>query len=136
VLHFQFHGVWIKRSVASFVAGCTACQKVKAALPVPLPLQPLVIYGSLPHVHMDLTGPFMTPAEDQLMSPTQQLPAVKNCRVITEDYFTKVAESVPIAVKEPFIIWDQWICSYGVPLAVTTNNANECKVDFAHMSSR
>ena len=56
------------------------------------------------------------------------------------DYFTKVAEFVPIASKEPFVIarvfWDHWICRYGVPLAVTTDNANEFEVDFAHMLSR
>jgi hypothetical protein len=53
VLHFHFHWVGIKRDVASYVASCNACQKVKASLPEPPPLQPPVIYGPLSHVHMD-----------------------------------------------------------------------------------
>jgi hypothetical protein len=60
--------------------------------------------------------------------------------VIMIDYFTKVAEWVPVENKQPITVarafYDHWICRYGAPSVITTDNGGEFKADFTHMVSR
>ena len=60
--------------------------------------------------------------------------------VLMVDYFTKVAEFVPVFTKEPTTIakafWDGWVCRYGVPTVITTDNGSEFETDFKHMVHR
>jgi hypothetical protein len=56
------------------------------------------------------------------------------------DYLTKVAEWGPVENKNPMTVakafYDQWICRYGAPAVITSDNGNDFKAEFAHMVSR
>jgi len=56
------------------------------------------------------------------------------------DYLTKVAEFVVVHTKEASSIcrlfYDHWICRYGVPSVVTTDNGTEFQGEFTRMLKR
>ena len=56
------------------------------------------------------------------------------------DYFTKVAEFVPVYSKEPLQVaqafYTGWVCRYGTPAHVSTDNGKEFATDFGHMLAR
>jgi hypothetical protein len=56
------------------------------------------------------------------------------------DYVTKVAEFAVIYGKKSAVIarafWNAWLCRYGVPDCVTTDNANDFAGDFARLLHR
>ena len=56
------------------------------------------------------------------------------------DYFTKIAEFAIIPSKHPHetarAFYMSWVCRYGVPSCVTTDNGTEFKTDFAIMLHR
>jgi RNase H-like domain found in reverse transcriptase/Reverse transcriptase (RNA-dependent DNA polymerase)/Integrase zinc binding domain/PHD-finger/Integrase core domain len=138
-LHVHFHWPGIKADISLFVSCCTPCQKLKLEPPVPPPLQPPVIYGPLRHVHIDLAGPFVVP-KTQAPSGVVTRGEVKAWIVLMVDYFTKVAEFVAVFTKEPTAIakafWDGWVCRYGAPTVITTDNGLEFETDFKHMVHR
>jgi hypothetical protein len=65
---------------------------------------------------------------------------IKNWVVLMVDYFTKVAEFTPIAVKEPLSVsnafYTQWVCRYGLPEHVTSYNGTEFAGHFSAMLTR
>lgn len=140
VLHLHYHWTGIKLDVTTFVACCIPCQKVKAHRPQPPLLQPAAIYGPLAHVHIDLAGPFMTAGSDVHGNGLRPPALVKNWIVVMIDYFTKTAEFATVGSKEPHDIarafWDAWVCRYGVPAAVTSDNGPEFETTFTHMLNR
>jgi hypothetical protein len=56
------------------------------------------------------------------------------------DYFTKVAEIRPIMNKVALtvaqVFYDAWICRYGAPARITSDNGTEFQSDFKHMVAR
>ena len=56
------------------------------------------------------------------------------------DYFTKVAESVPVYSKESVqiaqVFYASWMCRYGAPKLVTFDNGTEFAQEFGHMLAR
>jgi hypothetical protein len=127
-LHQHYHWVGIKNDVICHVKSCEACQKVKVTPPMLQPIQNQVIYGPLTHVHIDLFGP-LTRADKV---------KVWVCNMV--DYFTKAAEFVVVETKEPACIarafYDNWICRYGCPTFVTSDNGTEFHTEFTHMLNR
>ncbi len=103
-------------------------------------MQAPAIYGPLWHVHVDLAGPFRTPQYYLNGQPDAILPETKAWVVMIVDYFTKVAEFVPVYSKEPVQIaqafYAFWVCRYGAPKQVTTDNGTEFAQEFGHMLAR
>jgi hypothetical protein len=137
VLHMHFHWPGIKDDITLFVNTCDACQRVKANVPYVPPPQRPVLYEPLNHVHIDLFGPY-----DKMMSgpSAKKKDNVRVFVVLMVDYFTKVAELVPVENKKPMTVahafYDFWICRYGAPSAITTDNGGEFQAEFSHMASR
>ena len=56
------------------------------------------------------------------------------------DYFTKVAEFAAVYSKEPVqiaqVFYNFWICRYGFPGHVTSDNGRGFATDFGHMLAR
>jgi hypothetical protein len=127
-LHRHYHWVGIKDDVVTFVSNCETCQKVKASPPVPPDPQIPVIHGPLEHVHIDLIGPFDSRTGKKVWV----------CMMI--DYFTKALEMAVVATKEPGEIavafYDTWVCRYGCPSVVTTDNGTEFQTAFKHLLDR
>ena len=63
--------------------------------------------------------------------------AIKYHILVVLDYFSKVAEFVPITSKEAVVVaqhfYNQWVCRYGVPSLLTSDNGTEFAAEFAHM---
>ena len=101
-------------------------------------MQQLAIYGPLRHVHID--GPFKTPKFDELGVKAKKNVDLKAWVVLMVDYFTKVAEFAVVYSKEPVHIanafYGSWVCRYGVPAIVTTDNGLEFATEFSHMLAR
>lgn len=139
ILHFHFHWPGVKNDIALYVSCCVSCQKLKVEPPNPPPLQPPILYGPLKHVHIDLAGPFSV-APSQAPSWAVTHGEAKAWVVLMVDYFTKVAEFVPVFSKEPLGIarafWDGWVCRYGVPAVLTSDNGLEFETDFKNMVHR
>ncbi len=137
-MHFHWNG--IKNDVAKYVKCCDACQRSKLvhlALP---DLHPPAVYGPLWHVHIDLAGPFPTsPLGLNGLADSSQ-PTQKAWVCIMIDSFTKVAEFAAVYSKEPVqiaqVFYNLWICRYGCPGHVTSNNGQEFATDFGHMLAR
>jgi hypothetical protein len=57
--------------------------------------------------------------------------------VVMVDYFTKVAELYPVTEKSSLTVarafYHAWICRYGVPQKVTSDNGKEFASHFHHM---
>lgn len=134
LLHMHFAWLGMRHDVGWFVSTCDACQRVKATHPSPLPLSPPEIHGPMQHVHIDLTGPFPRFVEGVSQK------AEKLWIVCMIDYFTKVVEVTPIAHKDALTLaktfYYQWICRYGVPSTVTSDNGMEFSTHFTHMLAR
>jgi cleavage and polyadenylation specificity factor subunit 1 len=137
VMHMHFHWLGIKDDIALVIQTCDACQRMKAHVPfVPPPERP-ALYQPLGHVHLDLFGPY---EKNMAEPPSGKKFASRVFVVIMIDYFTKVAEWVPADNKQPITVarafYDNWICRYGAPSVITTDNGGEFKADFTHMVSR
>jgi hypothetical protein len=119
------------------VRTCELCQKAKASTPQPPQMQKPALFGLMNHVHIDLFGPIpRTLARDK----TGNQDKTKLWVVLMIDYFTKVAEFVTVENKTPLSVsgafYNAWICRYGVPAVVTSDNGNEFASEFSHMLSR
>jgi hypothetical protein len=100
-------------------------------------MQKPALFGPMNHVHIDLFGPIpRTLARDK----TGNQDKTKLWVVLMIDYFTKVAEFVTVENKTPLSVsgafYNAWICRYGVPAVVTSDNGNEFAAEFSHMLSR
>ncbi len=140
VLHQHFHWNGIKHDITLYVKCCDSCQRSKLVhLDMP-DLQQPAIYGPLQHVHVDLAGPFRTPSFDELGVKVKKKADLKAWVVLMIDYFTKVAEFAVVYSKEPAqianVFYSNWVCRYGVPAHVTTDNGLEFATDFSHMLAR
>ena len=84
------------------------------------------------HMIPNVAGPFMCSTAGTL--------AIKYHILVVLDYFTKVAEFVPITSKEAVVVaqhfYNQWVCRYGVPSLLTSDNGTEFAAEFAHMLAR
>ena len=140
VMHQHFHWAGIKADIAQYIKCCDACQRRKLILPELPDMQPPVIHGPLKHVHIDLAGPFKTPAFSLEGKLDTKVQPHKSWVVLMVDYFTKVAEFAVIPGKEPQMIarafWNLWLTRYGTPTHLTSDNGTEFATDFAHMISR
>lgn len=136
VVHQHFHWVGMKSDIELYVSTCEACQRVKARVPDHPPLQHPVEFGPLNHVHIDLFGPMLKNLSPK--APSHNNP--KLYVVVMVDYFTKVAELYPVVDKSSLNVarafFHAWICRYGVPENVTSDNGQEFSGDFAHMLKR
>ena len=140
VMHQHFHWAGIKSDIALYIQACDACQRSKL-VHLNLPdLQLPAVYGPLWHVHVDLAGPFRTSQHNPAAHGQSQADDVKAWIVVMVDYFTKVAEFVPVYSKEPLQVaqafYTGWVCRYGTPAHVTTDNGKEFATDFGHMLAR
>lgn len=136
LLHMHYSWVGMKKDVAWFVTTCDACQRVKATHAPPLPLLPPEMHGPMQHVHIDLCGHFYRLVE----GVGKREKAQKLWIVCMVDYFTKVVEVVPITNKSALTLaqtfYYSWICRYGVPSRVTSDNGTEFSTHFTHLLSR
>ena len=140
VMHQHFHWTGIKSDIGLYVQACDACQRSKL-VHLDLPdLQVPAVYGPLWHVHVDLAGPFRTSQYNPAAQGQSQVDDVKAWIVVMVDYFTKVAELVLVYSKEPLQVaqafYTGWVCRYGTPPHVTTDNGKEFATDFGHMLAR
>jgi hypothetical protein len=140
-MHHHYTWPGIKEDITQYVRCCDACQQRKLVIPEVSELRQPAVYGPFRHVHVDLAGPFI------LSSPC--VPAKGKKAVVSDpkvwvllmvDYFTKVAEFEIITTKEATstakVFYDSWICRYGVPAYVTTDNGTEFRAEFHHMLLR
>ena len=138
--HEHFHWAGIKADITSYIKCCDACQRRHLVLSDLPELEEPELYAPLMHVHIDLAGPFQTPVLHVDGTVDTTASTYKTWVVLMVDYFTKVAEFVPVPTKEPTRIasafWDHWICRYGVPEYVTSDNGTEFAAEFAHMLCR
>ncbi len=92
--------------------------------------------GPLNHVHIDLFGPY----SQNLAKHAKQDKEPKVCVVAMVDYFTKVVELSPIKEKSALtvarVFYNAWVCRYGVPAKLTSDNGSEFRSDFTHMVQR
>ena len=139
-MHQHFHWNGIKHDITLYVKCCDSCQRSKLVhLDMP-DLQQPAVHGPLQHVHVDLAGPFRTPSFDELGVRAKRKADLKAWVVLMIDYFTKVAEFAVVYSKEPAqianVFYSNWVCRYGVPANVTTDNGLEFATDFSHMLAR
>jgi hypothetical protein len=131
-LHKHYHWPGIKEDVVLFVKTCEPCQRMKITAPPDEDPEIPVVIGPLEHVHVDLFGP--------LPCPISVCPEGKVWVANMVDYFTKVAELAVVTTKSPEIIarafYDNWVCRYGVPQVVTTDNGTEFLTHFKHLMKR
>ena len=140
--HFRWRG--IREDVEKFVRACDACQRRKLALPeLPDLQQPVVQPGPFKHVHIDLAGPFDTPLISIHGKITELKPPAKPVKahvVLMIDYFSKAAEFYVIYSKHAHqaaeAFYNGWLCRYGCPEFVTSDNGTEFDAEFAHMVAR
>jgi RNase H-like domain found in reverse transcriptase/Reverse transcriptase (RNA-dependent DNA polymerase)/Integrase zinc binding domain/PHD-finger len=144
-LHNYYHWRGISSDVSLLVRTCDACQRRKLALPELPPLQqPVIRAGPFRHVHIDLAGPFPTPVftvQGQILPrPKQPAEQHKAWVVLMVDYFTKAAEFYPVFGKSAMLVAEAfycgWVCRYGVPEFVTSDNGGEFAGVFGHMLER
>jgi len=130
--HLHFHWGGIKSDISKYIKCCDACQRQRMLLPDLPELQEPEIYGPFMHTHIDLAGPFL-----HSVSGGQ---ARKYWVIIIMDYYTRVAEFVPTTSKEAVRIAqlfdNEWICRYGVPEQLTSDNGTEVAAEFTHMLAR
>ena len=114
-----YYWIGMDKDIQEHLAACQRCQMRKAHhAPTPLLLTPLP-QTSEPNqrVHADLFGPLRT-------SGTQK----KYIMVIT-DAFTKYVELIALPNKEAETVatafFNRWICRYGVPLEIVTDQGKE-----------
>jgi len=139
-----FHWRGIREDVEKFVRACDACQRRKLALPeLPDLQQPVVQPGPFKHVHIDLAGPFDTPLISIHGKITELKPPAKPVKahvVLMIDYFSKAAEFYVIHSKHAHqaaeAFYNGWLCRYGCPEFVTSDNGTEFDAEFAHMVAR
>ena len=107
------------KQILEFVKTCHKCQVTKKYHPLgKQPIQPLPQCSQLnQRIHADLFGPLKTSEKGK-----------KYILCIT-DAFTKYVELVAIPDKEAATIataiFQKWICRYGSPLQITTDNGKE-----------
>jgi transposase InsO family protein len=144
VLHGMFHWRGMKGDVAGFVKVCDSCQRRKLALPeLPDLQEPVRHAGPFRHVHIDLAGPFPAPlsnAHGQIRQPRAGEEAPKAYVVLMICYFTKAAEFVVVHEKSAATVaaafFNGWVCRFGVPEHLTSDNGGEFGGAFVHMLQR
>lgn len=144
VLHGLFHWRGMKGDVAGFVKVCDSCQRRKLALPeLPDLQEPVRHAGPFRHVHIDLAGPFPTPlvsVQGQIRQPRPKEEVPKAYVVLIICYFTKAAEFVVVHEKSAATVaaafFNGWVCRFGVPEHLTSDNGGEFAGAFAHMLQR
>jgi hypothetical protein len=141
VLHMHYHWRGIRADVELFIRCCDACQRQKLILPEPPELQQPCWHGPLQHVHIDLAGPFPAGVPPPRVTEPRplQIPG-KVWVVLMVDAFTKAAEFFPIVEKSALtvsrVFYDGWVCRYGVPSFVTSDNGSEFCAEFEHTLRR
>jgi hypothetical protein len=109
----------IKADTLTHTRACKACQHSKQGPRVPKPdLQPLAqCTGPNIRVHIDLYGPLKTSSEGKKMI------------MVMTDAFSKVSEITAITDKTANTVakafTDKWICRYGVPAIVVSDQGRE-----------
>lgn len=94
-------------------------------------------YGPLNHVHIDLFGPIASNLSKHVKDDDDD----RVCVVAMVDYFMheainhmKVAQLVSVAeLKSTFDVACAWMCTYGVPEVITTDDGGEFDSHFEHM---
>ena len=138
-MHQHVHWPGIKSDIASYLKCCDPCQRHKLLLPSVPPMQQPSIYGPFRHLHVDLAGPFVASIVPDLVATSLASPRshAKAYIVIMVDYFTKVAELAVIYDKQSATVaravWNAWLCRYGLPDYITSDNGQEFAGDFKHM---
>jgi hypothetical protein len=116
------------KQILDFIKNCHKCQTTQRFHPMDKqPIQPLPQCSQLnQRIHADLFGPLKTSEKGK-----------KYILCIT-DAFTKYIELIAISDKEASTIasaiFYKWICRYGCPLQITTDNGKEfCAKISAHL---
>jgi hypothetical protein len=139
-LHQHVHWSGIKNDVTLCIKCCTACQKVKLIMPEPAPPLVPALYGPLKHIHIDLAGPILGPPKGPKGDLLYKAKPIKYWVVLMVDYFTKVAEFTPLSERDPYSVssafYTNWVCRYGLPEFVTSDNGTEFAGHFTTMLAR
>jgi Integrase zinc binding domain len=140
-MHQHLHWSGLKSDAQKYVKACDACQRKLLALPeLPELQQPVLHAGPFRHIHIDLTGPFLTPLVSVHGKLSQPPKPVKAWVVLMIDYFTKAAEFYVVYSKEPQAVAEAvyygWFCRYGCCEFVTTDNGSEFMAEFKHQLQR
>lgn len=133
--------------MAAYVSQCHGCQVQHLKMEHVADVRAPRMSGPGEHVHDDLAGPFATRAVRVEGGPagrgrrrlsTEQTGTAYVCLVV--DYFTKAAELVVNSDKRVDTVapafHDRWLCRYGVPEWVTSDNGREFAGAFAHQLER
>ena len=96
VMHQNFHWAGIKSDIALYIQACDTCQRSKLVHLTLPKLQVPAVYGPSWHVHVDLAGPFKTSQHIPVAHAVLQAAEVKAWIAVMVDYFTKIAEFVPV----------------------------------------
>ena len=104
--------------ISKHISGCQKCQKRKDDRPQPTLLSPLPqCTAQNQRVHIDLFGPLKTSGKGKKMV------------LCMTDAFTKYVELVALTDKEAETtgeaIFNKWICRYGTPLEIVSDNGKE-----------
>ena len=122
LLHYYWPGM--DKDIATFIQQCHKCQMRKKIYQPQAPLQPLPLLSE-PNmrIHVDLFGPLKTTDSG------------KKYILCMTDAFTKYVELVPLPNKETqtvvSAIFFRWICRYGVPLEIISDQGKEFVSNFA-----
>ena len=104
--------------ISAHIVSCTKCQARKKSGTMPHPLTPLSQCTSInQRVHIDLFGPLKTTSTG------------KKYILVATDAFSKYAEMAAIDDKTASnvarVFFERWICRFGTPLSVTSDNGKE-----------
>ena len=145
-LRMSFAWPGIKDDVAAYIAQCHPCQLQRLQHEqVPDPTYPCMS-KPFEHLHVDLAGPLpykevraATAADRRKGTPSTEKTGTRYIGLIV-DYFTKAAELVVLPDKAAATVaralHDSWLCRYGVPEWLTTDNGREFGGAFAHLLAR
>jgi len=108
----------MKKDIQAHMDCCLQCQVRKKSTAKPTPLQPLPTVDQPNQcIPIDLFGPLKTSAQGNKMF------------LVITDAFTKYAEAIPILDKQAetvaMIIFIHWICRFGSPVQIHSDNAME-----------
>ena len=112
----------MKNDVAAYVRTCSVCVGNRQKLLRSAKLHSLPIVPINVRVHLDLMGPFKTTTR------------YARYAIVAVDSFSKYPEVGTLPNKQSSLIrqwfWENWICRYGTPEAVLTDQGTEFEKDF------
>ena len=124
-IHERFYRPGLAKSVETFVKECETCQKVKGGRKTKANL--ILFRPTRPNqaIACDIAGPFKKTARGNVYL------------LIVTDMFTKYTEAYPIedmtAETVAHKIIDEWICRYGLPIAILSDRGKNFKCNLMEL---